>query len=273
MRSSPHVPAALLAVILVTLAPGNSEAQPLWLTQDHNKLLAFEILKPGFESQLGTGFTTLSFFFTARLPLTEKASFVGELPLAHYDPDETVFLEPQTAMGNIYLGLEQNSAGGFGEFGVRIPTMPDGKTRAQTVGVASDLDRWEAWLEDAIAIMAFGNFRSYDDVGLGTRARLGASVWIPTMGADIELWIPYTLMGFYRDREGQGEVTFGITGRAILTESDLSFDERTYHQLVFAGHLNVGQVQLGAQYKHFLDQIINEDVKYVFGFSVGLALE
>lgn len=67
--------------------------------------------------------------------------------------------------------------------------------------------------------------------------------------------------------------TFGITGRAWITQSDLSFDERTLHQLVLGGHLNVGQVQLGAQYRHWLDSNVNDDVNYVFGLTVGVVLK
>ena len=78
-------------------------------------------------------------------------------------------------------------------------------------------------------------------------------------------------MGFYRDQGG--EITFGLTGRALITENDLSFDQRTLHQLVLAGHLNVGQVQLGAVYRSFLDPSVNEDVNYVFGLNVGVVLK
>jgi hypothetical protein len=262
---------SLLCLLMFVVLPAVAGGQPLWLNQDHNKLLAVEILKPGFDSSIGTGFSTLTFFFTARLALSEKVSFVGEIPVAHFAPDGSSSSESETAVGNIYLGLEQNGTGGFGEFGVRIPTMPDDKNAAERVGVFSDLDRWEAWLAKAVTIEGFGNFRSLNKTGVGGRGRLGGSVWIPTEGGDAELWIPYTVMGFYRDRGG--EVTFGISGRALATEGDLSFDERTFHQLVLAGHLNVGQVQLGVQYRHFLDKSLNEDVNHVFGLTVGLVLK
>ena len=96
----------LMCVSMLAVLPALAGAQPLWVNQEQNKLLSLELLKPGFSESLGSGFSTLTFFFSARQQLGKKALLVIDLPLAHYDDDETTLSESQTAIGMDSLHLD-----------------------------------------------------------------------------------------------------------------------------------------------------------------------
>lgn len=254
----------LTCILLFAAIPAVSGAQPLWLTQDHDSIITLEVLKPGLDSRFEAGSTSLAYFVTTRMPLSKVVSFVGEIPFAHYEPDGTTTSDAETALGNVYLGLEidKKTSRWFEEVGIRIPTLAEDKWRASRVGFYTDVDRLEAWVrKNTLFVEGYGNYRHIGNNGLGGRARLGLAV-----GAD--LWLPYTLMGIYRG--WGGEVTLGFTGRLQIGD-DLDLSRRTVHQLVLAGHLDAGPVLVGAQYRYWLDH--GQSVDHVLGLTMGVVLK
>ena len=84
----------LMCVSMLAVLPALAGAQPLWVNQEQNKLLSLELLKPGFSESLGSGFSTLTFFFSARQQLGKKALLVIDLrddPVGIADSDRNGF--------------------------------------------------------------------------------------------------------------------------------------------------------------------------------------
>jgi hypothetical protein len=135
-------------------------------------------------------------------------------------------------VGNPYFGVDLGLASGwYGQVGGRIPTASPDQFSPVLVGLSTDWDRAEAFLEDVASLTATAGYRYRDESGLALTGRLGTSAWISTGDAsgDSELLAHYGFRASYeRQRVAIG---IGFTGRALLTEDNA--EDRANHQVAF----------------------------------------
>lgn len=267
---------ALVVTTALFLAPLLS-AQSIWVDFNNQTTLALEILKPNFESEISEfikpTFLTSALFATVHIPTSENLSIVGELLLAHFGSD--VGETSETNLGNLYLGLEfrfQN-APMFAEVGIRVPLV-DAEDEASFAGVSSDFaDRLEAFIEDAIPVTTFLNFRHKSPQGFVMRLRGGPSVLIATGDREeSELGINYSAQAWYEGK--QVRVGGGLTGRVIISE-DGDFGERSVHQFGVNADVLLSQVRPrpGVYFRLPLDDDWNDFVNFVFGLKFDVRLK
>lgn len=260
------------ALSAVGFLPASAIAQSLWTDQRADKSLTLELLKPDFDGPDNTTFATSVAVMSLRLTVGPRVHFVGEVPFAHFGADVGFGGQSENGLGNPYLGLEVRSSDSrvFGEFGLRLPIAP--RNEATFVGFLTELDRWEGFLRDRLPVSAVFNYRYRAPAGFVTRLRLGPSVWIDA-GDDAdesELLVVYSGQAGYEGRTVS--LLAGLSGRMIVTESDINVGERTLHQLGLALTLGGGRVRPGAQLRIPLDQDLTDVLDAVFGLSLTVTL-
>ena len=271
----------IFSLVLVLICTGLIDshglfAQPMWLDRSHDKTFSLEILKPDFEGDDNTTFTTSALFLSGRFEATNNTYVVGEIPFSHFGTESDFSNdESENAIGNPYLGIEIHSENYpvFGEIGLRLPLAPkdDGEDAAFMGCLTDFVDRAEAFIIDAFPISGAVNYFYKDPAGLVLRFRGGSAIWIATGDRDeTELFLLYNAQAGY-ESQGFSFVT-GFSGRWLLTEEDLDFGERTFHQLGLAANVTFEKVQPGISFRVPLDEDMTDILDFVFGLTFGINL-
>ncbi len=97
--------AAAVMTAITAFFPLTICAQSMWLDHNTRKSFSIEILKPNLDYRFGRStFLTSAVFLTLRYPISQTATFVAELPLAHYGFDSDFgSSDSENAIGNPYL--------------------------------------------------------------------------------------------------------------------------------------------------------------------------
>jgi hypothetical protein len=275
----------MLAVLCCTmLTPLALSAQSIWLEAGHKRSFGLEVLKPNFKNEDAGSFSSTNsgwvVFAALRLPVSGKILFVGELPFVHgSSKTESSFFDvnrsdSQSFLGNPYLGFEfADRTGAFTtEVGLRVPVTPDDKFLGVITGIYSEYDRFEAFVPDNLPVMAIANYRYRDPSGFVLKLRGGPSLLIYTgdsdFNDDVELFLGYSAQTGYESE--RFSILGGITGRALLTTEDASFDERSIHQLGFNASVGLGQVRPGVHFRLPLDDDLKAIIDSVLGLNLGV---
>jgi hypothetical protein len=272
---------------ILAFVPALLPAQSIWLNQGRGGSVSLEILKPGFKNDRHEKFITSALFLSFRIPIADSVRLAVELPVAnaaykgydvgYYSYRMSVPERSETAIGNPYIGLEMDGGNKavLGEIGIRLPLISNNKFRAPTIGLFSDYDRGEAFMTKCLSGQISANYRVRDASGIAMRLRVGPDLWISTdsrEGADkTEVLLHYSAQAGY---EG-GRFTFlaGVTGRWLLSEDNLTFAERTIHQLGFEAGVAVGRFRPGIHYRIPLDKDLSEILNSVCGLNCSVRLD
>jgi hypothetical protein len=259
------------AMVLLPAPAPPAAAQIFWMEQRQIPSVSVEVLKPVLSGEEGTSPFTAGSFATLRIPSGERMLVVVDLPVAHYNPDDPSSGRTETALGNPYLGVEQRvAATGLNlELGARIPVAPDEDENARLLGVLADLDRWEAFVSDAIPITLAGNYRLRDPDGLGFRVRLAGSAWASTRSGTEFLLSGALLLSYDNAPVG---ITAGLSARFVAT-GEGSFADRSYRQVVVDARYAGGRVRPGLNLRIPVDGPTDELVDLVWGCSIDTRLD
>jgi hypothetical protein len=289
MRSSHRVAMFVLLLGLGAL-PHAAQAQSIWLDRAVPNSLQVELAKPMFHGP-ADGFFTFGGYLTTRLSLGNKLSFVGELPVATFALDSSSPLledESSTTMGNLYLGIEshpkpgeewrgEGPTGTWFELGARVPLASD-EEFATNAGIASDVNRWEAFAPDAFVVRAAGHWHGESPpdeeapLGFGADVRVAPALWIlDDFGDDVELFTNYGVQLLFLV-EG-GSLGLGTSGEWLISREG-RFDTNSAHQFELALGANAGGVQLGLTLRTPMDDSspLTDSLDRVVGLSVAVAL-
>lgn len=291
LRKSFLIPA--FAALLFVL-PELTTAQSLWLDPGADRAIFLEIQKPNFTDEfLGGGFitepmkttfATASFFLSGRFRLGGLLTLKAELPFVNSGLKDYTFIDffgdtirydsySENQFGNPKLGVEIGAPGSrfSTDFAVRFPIVDDEHLLASEFGLLTDYDRFEAFLPDIMTFTAGANYRFTGPTGLLIHLRGGPAFMVVTEGGgDAELFGDYGAQAGFQ----AGRVTLlgGFTGRALITEGDLSFSERTIHQLGLTGSYAFGNFIPGLLFRVPMDDDLGDILDFVFGINVGYRL-
>lgn len=268
----------LLPAILAAISATPAAAQILQPYGDPlpGKAIELEIMKPSFDGGDFT-FTTSADFLAVRWPVSARTRLVGEVPFVHASPSGSG--TSSDLLGNFYVGLRRDGAPGPGgswstELGVRLPTANvwGDNDFAILVGLFSAFQRYEAVLDDTWAVRLAGTYRKLRPDGLAIRAGLGSVLLLPggDAGGDSELFADYGLQVGYEQARYQLGAAF--TGRAIITEGNIDFGERTQHDLAFGASTRFGRFHPGVYVRIPLDDELNDLLNHVLGLRLAVAL-
>jgi hypothetical protein len=252
--------------------PDHMSAQSIWTDRGSRDLVAVEFLKPNFEGDSPTTFMTSALFLTGRFSLKDNLALIGEFPFSHYGYEDRDVSE--TGFGNPYIGLEFWGEGShaFYELGIRIPTASEEKGSSAIVGFLSDYDRFEAFVPEMLSIPFKANYGWKDPVNnFVYRIRGGPVITIPTDGGDTEAYLDYGFLLGWEDE--QFGLTGGFTGRAFISEDDLSLGERTIHQVGFQAKLILDHVCPGVHLQIPLDEDFLDILDLIVGLHVSFRFD
>jgi len=265
---------AILVTCAVTCLQSGLSAQSLWTDQTSDRAIFVEFLKPEFEGADDTDFLTSDIFLSGRFPITSVVAAEAEVPFSRYGIDNGAVERSQSAVGNPYLGARIQSSALTTRVGVRFPVASSDDGTALTSGRLADYDRFEAFLPDVFSVNA--SFAGPTQLSESFVLNIGGGPLLllfteDTGGDESEIYAQYFLMPQYNGQ--YVTVKAGVTGRALMTESDLDFGERSTHQLGMAAALNHGTVRPGLHLRVPLDEGLSEDVDYILGVNATVILQ
>jgi hypothetical protein len=269
--------AGLAGLLCLGVFPALAPAQSIWLTPPREPVFSLEALKPSFKGANNLTWTTSVFFLSFRVPASEKALFVAEVPFVHSGLKSNAFGSGSTSnlLGNPYIGFELGKTGHpvFGELGVRLPLAKGfgGGGFADGVGLYTDFDRFEAFFIEVASITGMLNYRHKAPSGVAVRLRGGPIYTFSTgQNPDSETYLGYSAQVWHESR--RVHVGGGLTGRMVLSGGPGSLGERTIHQLGVFANFPAGKVQPGVHIRLPLDEELSNDLNLVFGVNLGITL-
>ncbi len=259
-------------ILLIGAAGAPLAAQEYWYTPPISRwTVGLEGYRPIFQEE-GSKFFTGALFLSAGTRIGDRMLLEAELPIGLSSLDEP--LGSTTLAGNPYVGLRfPNASGSFvGHAGLRLPLAQEpedlGSLAAYAAGGVSDLDRLEAFIPERMTFRGGGEFITRNDNGFLLGFRVGGAFLMDAGGNDVdpEFIADY---GVRAGHESAGYLaTIGVTGRAVLTESDLAFDDRSFHSIVSQIQLRPGAVRPSLTVRVPLDNAIRD----ISSLTIGLGL-
>lgn len=241
------LPACIL--VAATIVTGNrAAAQSIWMPPTPAPNFRIEVYKPNYDFD-GAKFLTTAWFFSWTVSPTPNTALYIEIPFSHYD-EESFFgtFESEKLIGNPYVGVifEPEGSSVIGELGFRLPIASADNVSAAINGAIADFSRWEAFLTDVATIRArIGTRLKADSKGTVTvRLMGGMNLLVASgLGVDSEIMADADAGLWY-----QGPVTtLGATlsVKALMTEDNLDFSERSEFQLGLNASARFGQLEPG----------------------------
>jgi hypothetical protein len=124
------------------------------------------------------------------------------------------------------------------------PGLADEEELATAVIRPVDVMRWEAFDPDIGTMFGRLRFKQSENRELVWGFDLGATVWLPEEDDDEdEVFADYGVAAGYVGQSAR--LTMRLRGRALLTEDDLDFSERSNHQLGMFADFGSGRVRPG----------------------------
>ena len=239
--------------------------------------ITLQALKPNFNGPDNTTFTTGAYFLNYKIRLNAAIDLIGDFSLAHFaDEGNFGFSTAQTSAGNPFLGLRVHGRDSHfsGDFGLRIPVVSNTKFMAAFTGIVSDFDRFEAFLAHQVPISANLNYTANLSRDVSLLMKAGGTFLVNTdkdpFEDSSELYLQYALGLRQHSRKVQSMIAF--SGRLHVTESNLDFGQRTFHQLGFSADLLFRQISPGVEVRIPLDRDLTTILDFVAGVRITVPL-
>lgn len=265
-----------IAALIVVFAASLS-AQVNWMSPLHDPGISLEVSKVSFEGNPDYSLWSMQYSLSARINLANQFYILAEIPYAHVSRTVTIYdwyygyTYPidESVIGNPYIGVEVSRPGSSSifRFGVRVPLTPENEPNYYAInyGILAARDRWEAFYPKLTTLELTLGGRIVSENRFRFQFLFSPLLVKPDQGeaelftnSDIEFWFSGRVARF----------GMGLHGRAIITEGDLSFDERTEFQLASTVGLRFGIFRPEFHVRVPLD----EGIQHVINFTYGLNL-
>jgi hypothetical protein len=273
-----HVIATITVTMLASAA--SVGAQVGWLHPEFKQGIMLEVSKSTIKYGPRFTFGSMIWMLTGKAQLSQSTILVTEFDVAHagYKDSYSMYYwyempKPQTAIGNPYFGLEfQNPKSPlYGRVGVRVPVASEDKGDALAFGVYSQFGRFEAFLPKVTTVsVQAGYIKRFADRPIVIRGYLQPNLMIPNEG-DAE--VISDVSGEFGVQTHYVDVTVGVLGRVLLTESDLEFSERTMFLFGSAASVNISQASVGGYVHIPLDHDWQDLIDLTYGLTLMFHFE
>ncbi len=265
-----------LLIVTIVCVGATAEAQSIWTDRSSDRAIGVELLAPNFGGN-STVYSGYVLTLSSRIALSNSLRLVIEAPFAHGTITTSSSSLSQNIVGNPYLGLEIATRKPFlyMEVGARIPIVSDEQDIATTIGVRSDIDRFEAYAPNIVQISGAVNIQPVITSGLGFRLRIGPtydigirqpSNTVTTQSSD--LYLLYSEQLYYKNE--LVNIGLGLTGRTILTNARTN--DRTVDMFEVAAKMYIGKFEPGMTMRLPLDQSLSNVLDFTYGFTVEMVL-
>lgn len=266
---SKHLLVLLANVVLFWLVSINTVYGQEW--SDHNAhdpgIVYVQATIPSFDESLSFGSPSSIYELYSRLSVGKRLSIIGSFPVSHFSSTTRVGDVDKTAVGNPYLGLrtESLSTGFSVETGFRLPLAPDNP--GVTTGLLVEDFISEAYLPETTSIKGILRYDYEHESGFAFRLGGGPNLWIQKDSDNEILLNYYTQMHL---RTGNLKLGLGVTGIGVLSDPDLSLNERTDHSLGFMTSYSFSRFRPGAFVRLPLNKLLRNYLNYSIGLSASL---
>jgi hypothetical protein len=221
-------------------------------------------------------FATGAVLVSGKVRVGQSTLLVADLPFArggisHSDGDR----ESSTTLGSPYLGIDVQTASGWSwAVGGRIPLQHEfgADDYATGIGFIGDSDRMDAYLSKVLVLSGSARYDGRSARGFTVRLQAGPILDTPFGDdadlEDAEMFVAYAATFGYTG--SPLELSAGIVGRAVLSESDLQAGRRSIDYLVGEVALGSARVQPVFGGRVPLDADLREGLSSVV--SVGLRI-
>lgn len=250
--------------------------QSVWMDEgDRRSAVGIELMIPSFDDFLSTEFPSSAISLYGRTLIGDAVSLKVSLPISHLSVDGG---ESETDIGNIYLGFEFHdlSPGLNIDLGLRVPTAPDDGSGIVT-GILIENYNLGIYMPETLSLSSNLKYRQQSEMGLIVRAGGGPDVLIPTGDGDGVFDRKTELLLNYYGQVLYGADNFsiggGLTGLLFVTEENLSFGDRTIHDLGIMGSYSFDSAKLDAYIRFPIgDDEFDDIVEFVLGLNLTFSL-
>ncbi len=267
------------AVLIVGSNSSLLWAQSGFLVREDRGNVSLEMYFPSFKGEGKTEFPTSTTVLAADVPLSKTVRIIADLPFSYFKNEVKYSggteIETENAPGNPLLGLRFISGRQhwLGDLAVRIPVMPEDKMAAAIVGIYSDIERWEAFLQDWTTILFRTAYQNRYSNGFTVGGQLGYSLLVNSGNENADDTEGFFIYGL---QVGLVQPTFRLNmeffGRYLATKEEGNFGQRSYHQLKISTYFGWGKIWPGVILKVPLDQDFRDILNSVFGVQVKFLL-
>lgn len=254
-------------LFLICTTSSTIRAQTYWLPVIESNSIGVEYLRPNFANMGETSLSVLSstVFLSGNFNINESLKLRVELPFSHISLEGEE--NPQSTLGNPYLGLrlqKPESKNAF-DFGLRAGIGEKSNFVAVTMGLYSDIDRFEAFNSDIIVLYTRytyeGSFLSNGIFHLGA----GPSLWMNTRGGeDVEVFVDYRILAGYDGADLL--ILGGLTGRWQSPWE--GFQYSNFNQLGINISYKRPKIIPGIHFRYPLDEDFEDYLNWVWGINV-----
>ena len=265
-----------LAIGAGLMLPVALSAQTIWVERDHEASITVEAVKPFFDAA-GSTTESSAVALGLRMPVSQRILLTAELPYANAGWRAGELTTRQQSVGNPYLGLEArpwDTAPLRLDLGVRLPAASSENPQATSLGILSDLDRVEAFAPQMWSVRGNAAYQVAVSPHVGIGMHAGPLVTIAKHRAEMEsraeLFAVYGSEVTYQPNRLR--LAAGVGGRALVTESAMSFDDRSLHQVGAAASYQFGRVRPGLHLAVPLDSAQSDIMNWSLGLNLQVGL-
>lgn len=276
MKSSINRFLFLVPLLLLLILNSTCLGQSVWADQKASKsIVGVELMIPSVEDQFAIEFPTSVVLLYSRFRINDALSIKIDLPVSHLSTGNDI---SETDLGNPYLGLGLHnvSSGLDMDIGLRLPFAPEfdpSQPEANlglTTGMLIENYNFGIYLPETFSFTSNLKYQWNNESGLIIKTGGGPDYLIPNGSAENELLLNYYGQVLYGAENYS--IGAGLTGLLIVTEEDVSFGDRTIHDLGLIGNYNFENARLGAYLRVPLDDDLNDTLSFVFGLNIALRI-
>ncbi len=275
VRCFKHITVLILLFVLVIQF--KSDAQSVWVDKDERaSAIGLELMIPSLADEFSTEFPTSAFVVYGRIWASEVIRIDVDLPVSHVSAGDGDLSE--TDIGNPYVGVgfinSENEV--FFDIGIRLPLAPNlsvsnpNASIGLFTGLLVENYNLGKYAPETFSISSQVKYRYQNSSGLIVKVGGGPDVIFPPDDADTEFFLNYHTQLLYGSQDIR--IGAGFTGVLIVTENNVSFGDRTIHELGITSAYDFGSVEAGAYLRVPLDESINDQLNLVLGLNLFIAL-
>jgi hypothetical protein len=255
---------AVAGVLVLAVPPAEAQVADILIPAGSGG--AVEVTKPFFDE--ADGLSSFIFRGTFFMEVGDRSSLFANVPLVYASDDGT----SSTTLGNPEVGIALRTADGeaLGSVSVVLPLAQDlsDDDYAAFVGALADNLHSDRYSSEVFSVNGMLTPGTTLESGATVGFKAGASIWIPRgdNGGDAEVLARYG--AFFSHSGSSVRFAAELNGFAIVSEGDLSFTERTLHELA----LSVGRASGGTRPEVFVRVPLDEDIRDFLTANVGVRL-
>lgn len=269
---------ALVVLLLIFGFQIRSSAQSVWIDEgERTSKVGIEAMIPSLSDfNSDVDFPTSAVVLYGQIRANDRLSIKIDLPVSHLSVGDSDISE--TDIGNPYIGIAifNKESSVLFDLGFRLPLAPSfnisdpGNNAGLFTGVLVENYNLGKYVPETFSITSQIKYRWQNPAGLIVKFGGGPDLIFPPDDADAELFLNYHSQFLFST--GDFRIGAGFTGLLFISENDISFGDRTIHDLGILSVYDFGPIEAEAYLRVPLDDEIRNDLNFVLGLNLLFSL-